>query len=457
MVSQAQEIKFTRPATWMAASETLLVTLLIPVIGLLANSKDPLFLHSPFPWLMFAPLLAGARYGFFYGFSSALGCILLTAAEWHYLIPGGAGFPYQASLGFVLSGMLAGEFTDTWLRRLGRMQAVSDYQSTRLNEFTRSYHLLKTSHDRLEERLAGQRHSLRDALLDMRKKFYAMESGGDVLSRLSPQILEFLSVHAMIQASSLYEVSTDGRLSPEPLAKFGQVEGEENITADHPMIRACLDSRNLISLRTSGLNQLELQQRQRVLAVVPLIDVNERIWAVVAVKEMPFVVFHQTNLSLLAILGGAIGDVLSETYELRGYPEQPASRVFVGHLSRWVEYTRRYRIASMLVGIEVPDLSTGGTEVPAHELIFEQFRALDEGIVMPRHGGGKSILVLMPLTGEAGASAQRQRLEALIARSINKDPTESGLVFHQHALNKDDEAKKVYYKMCEVCQVETAD
>lgn len=457
MAIQTQQVRFQRPATWVAAAETMIVTLLIPAIGLWVHRSDPLFLQSPFPWLMFAPLLTGARYGFSYGFASALGCVLLTAGEWHYLIPDGVVFPYQLSLGFMLSGMLAGEFTDTWLRRVGSLQVLSDYQSTRLNEFVRSYHLLKASHDRLEERLAGQRYSLRDALLDLRKKFTGVESGRTELKRLAPRILEFLSVHATIQAASLYEVLSDGRLSRQPLSSFGQTDETTYITSEHPMMHACLENKNLISLRSDGLNQLELQQRHRLLAVVPLLDVHERLWGVIAVTDMPFVVYHEENLYLLAVLGGAIGDLLSEAQEAEGYPVQTTSRGFISRLTRWTEYAKRYRIPSMLVGIELPQNSHRGQDIPVHELIFEQLRALDEGLLLRRRDGGECMLILMPHTGSVGANAQRQRLESIISQHMNTAVSETGLVFHQHALSKNDQAMKVYRWMCEVCQVESPD
>ena len=58
--------------------------------------------------------------------------------------------------------MLVGEFRDIWDRRLERLDLANDYRQLRLDEFTRAHHLLRISHDRLEQ---GRIRSLSRATL----------------------------------------------------------------------------------------------------------------------------------------------------------------------------------------------------------------------------------------------------------------------------------------------------
>ena len=52
-------------------AEVLIVTLLLPALGLWRHPHDPFFLQANFPWLLLAPLLLSLRYGFAQGLGSA--------------------------------------------------------------------------------------------------------------------------------------------------------------------------------------------------------------------------------------------------------------------------------------------------------------------------------------------------------------------------------------------------
>ncbi len=54
--------------------------------------------------------------------------------------------------------------------RLERLDLANDYRQLRLDEFTRAHHLLRISHDRLEQRVAGNDLSLRSSLLVLRRQ-----------------------------------------------------------------------------------------------------------------------------------------------------------------------------------------------------------------------------------------------------------------------------------------------
>src|SRR6185436_68218 len=101
------------PWRWL---ECLAITALPPLAGIWLRPADPLFTGAAFPWPVLAPLLLGLRHGFALGLSSGLllGLMLLAC---HRLALTAAP-PGTLALGLLLVGLLAGEFADSWERRL---------------------------------------------------------------------------------------------------------------------------------------------------------------------------------------------------------------------------------------------------------------------------------------------------------------------------------------------------
>lgn len=441
------------PVAW---AETVAATLLVPIVGLLLHRQDPLFLHGGFPWLIFAPLLVGGRYGFVHGFSSALLTVALMLLAWRVAGLPDRDFPFQYALATVIVGMFAGELTDLWLRRLARMQLANDYAGSRLAEFTRSYHVLKASHDQLEERLADQRYNLRDALADLRKKFVAAGTR-DILHDHADQILEFLSVHGQLQQAWLYEVFDNSRLGDVPLATLGSPP--VSLDRQHPMLQACLDQGQLISVRTDGPQPELRRQRQGLLAVIPLVDIRGRIWAVVAVRAMPFVVFHRKNLNLLSVIGSHLGDLMADSLrQSRPAGNVPDENVFCDELRLWILYAMRYQLESLLVGVELaPSVSAEGAPVRLDHLLFEQMRTLDSGLRLANARGGHSLLVLMPLTKVAGAEGYRARIGRLVEAQLGRPLDDELLTLHVYDLGRSgDDAASIFRRACAECHVADA-
>ena len=131
----------------------LLITGISIALSALNRPDDPFFMAAAFPWPAVGPVLVGLRYGFFFSFISVLIVLgsIATAIKMQWW--GHTGFPYDYAIGLTAIAMLVGEFRDVWGRRLERLQESNDYRQVRLNEFTRNYHLLKVSHDRLEQQV----------------------------------------------------------------------------------------------------------------------------------------------------------------------------------------------------------------------------------------------------------------------------------------------------------------
>jgi len=403
MDKHVDDIIHKQTALWLSLTEAVLIPLFITMLGFIFNSGDPLFIASPFPWLLAGPLLAGMRYGSSHGLLAAGVAVILIIGYWQfgYL----TALPLEQMIGFILTGLVCGELTDLWLRRLGRLQVLAQYQQRRLNEFTRSHQLLRISHKQLEAQLMGQRHNLRSALEQLADCGQRFVGEPNILSRFGPDILQFFSIYGMVNQALLYKV--EGKTIQA--SSVAQLACGKEIDPDHPMLRYCLQERRLVSLRDNYL--VNHEDPDRILAVIPLIDVQERVWGVVPILDMPFHAYHHDNLSVLAVMAAAVGDLISDLYEPR-YARSPDQRhQFSRELDRWVSYSRRYALPTTLVTLRLDKHIGAERRELINAVIYEQLRGLDKAMNINHADGGSTWIALLPLTDLKGAQAFQQRLK----------------------------------------------
>lgn len=420
----------------LAWLETFAITIALPLLGLWLAPSDALFIYADFPWLIMAPLLAGIRYGFVYGFTSALMLILGIAVAWRGQLLPIAHFPVEYSLGLLIVGMLAGEFCDMWMRRTRRLAAVGDYQRIRTDEFTRAYHLLKVSHDRLEHRQAASTQSLRGALYSMRRRLLEANPGKAPLHELGDLMLGIFSSYGHLHVASLHAINMDGNIVAPALASLG---ASPAISVGDPLLVESLRTGQMTSVRTHLPAQPLAQQSEddhhtTLLAAIPIVGVSGRIWAIVAVHEMPFMAFHEDNLKLLAVLGGHMGDILAADV---GDPDaqDPAEQDFIRQLRRSLEDARRFRLPAMVV-----QLTLDPTRVPMDlaGLIMERRRGLDQMWVSKRSVDASTVWLLMPLTDALGMEGYLAGLERLIRELYGLSLAQVGMAVHSRELNEQD-------------------
>lgn len=423
MATRFEHIPVEPPPRWLRMLETLVISLAIPALGFILHPEDPLLLESGTAWLLVAgPLLIGIRYGFAFGFGSALISVALIGAETWWRT--GALVPDQAqalpnAVAVVLVGMLSGEMADTWQRRLRQLATINHDQATRLDEFVRHYHLLRVSHDQLAERLAANPFTLRDALHRLAQRFQHLAEHGAPLQHHGSEILSFLALNGRIQQAALIRLDEHHRPLKEAPVCYG---GGVGIDHQDPMILACLEQREM--LYAGNAVDPQLPEQGSLLAVVPLIDVHERIHALVAVTQMPFLDFHRGQLHLLAVLGAQLGDLLHRAEARQGHAS-PAD--LSASLARWVAQARRNHLPSLLVTLELPealDETHGRTII---DEAFAQLRALDQGWVFGTRLRTTCLHILMPLADERAATAFAERLWQRLETQLPQDPRQEGV------------------------------
>lgn len=411
MTPSIEELQPAPPPRGLRLLESVVITLAFPVIGWLINPDDPLLLGSGLTWLLaIGPLLVGMRYGFALGFSSALVSVMLMGLEgWWYhgdlLSDSSQRLPVAIAL--ILVGMLAGEMADTWRRRLQQMTVVHQAQSTRLEEFIRHYQLLRVSHDQLAERLAANPFTLRDALKALEAKYQSLSPAGDVLRQHGGELLNFLALHARVQQAVLIPVDKRQQLQPQAATWFG---GELTLPWHDPMLRACLEQRRMICLK-SAMDQGINVENAPLLAAVPLIDVEQRIYAIVAITAMPFIDYHRGHLHLLAVLGAQLGDMLQQTQ----HPQQGESTDHRSLLAQWVRHARDHQLTSLLIAIDFSAKLSPAQVQLAIDSIVNQQRGLDRSWVTHQEDGSQRLYVLLPLTQQGAFAIYAERLQETFA------------------------------------------
>jgi hypothetical protein len=113
-----------------------------------------------------------------------------------------------------------------------------------------------------------------------------------------------LADHAFVRSATFHPVDALGRPAPA-VASLGTVT---DATSD-PLVTEAARHRMTMSVRDD-------MDGSNVLAAVPLVDVEGRVHAVVAVHDVPFVAFNVETLELLAAIGGHLGDFLSHAEDL---------------------------------------------------------------------------------------------------------------------------------------------
>ncbi len=403
MNKHSDDIIHKQPALWLSFTEAVLIPVFITMLGFIFNSGDPLFIASPFPWLLAGPLLAGMRYGSSHGLLASGVAVALIIGYWQlgYL----TALPFEQMIGFILTGLVCGELADLWLRRLGRLEVLAQYQQRRLNEFTRSHQLLRISHKQLEAQLMGQRHNLRSALEQLAERGQMFAGEPNILGRFGADVLQFFSIYGMVNEALLYKV--EGKtIQASAVAQLGC--GKE-INSDHPMIKHCIQERRLVSLRDD--DPLNHRDSDRILAVIPLVDVQERVWGVIPILDMPFHAYHNDNLSVLAVMAAAVGDLISDLHEPR-YARSPNQRhQFSRELDRWISYSRRYALPTTLVSLRLDKHIGAERRELINAVIYEQLRGLDKAMNINHADGGSTWITLLPLTDLKGAQAFQQRIK----------------------------------------------
>ena len=384
-------------------AEVIVFTALAIVLPVIFNAEDPFWTENGFSWPVLGPLLVALRYGFSKGFISILcllaGQLLLSKSE---VLAQPNEFNINAMIGYLIVIMIAGEFRDVWERTNQQQSIELEYVTNRLETFTRQYHLINSSHDRIEQMLAGHTLSLRESLQAVRAVIGQLTQRR--LDSAANSILNLFVEYGSLEKAALYKVENN-TIIEQPLASIGAM-GELN--REDPLIKAMFEERELVSIK-----EVKNKFSQYHIAI-PLVDINNTIYGVILVQSIQFFALKNTTLTLLAVMAGNIGDLLRHeiTNPVMTPQETP---YFVRQLRRANKEAKRYNIPSQLLKLKAMQTSEESRQLL--EYLSEARRGLD---IYLYDSQNHTLLLLMPMASELDKSGFISRINTWCIEHFGK-------------------------------------
>jgi len=399
-----------------AATENLIATVGFSLVVYSFNPTDPLLLQQPFPWLILPSLFIALRHGFAHGIVSSLMMTALVFMFWRLGFSGVEAFPGILVLGMMICVSLAGEFRDMWHRQVvsTSMEVVTHRQ--RLDEFAQAYHILKLSYDHLMERFGASEVSLRSALTTMEQELSSLEEQGDPLERLSEPFIHLMGRFAMVQSAALLKTNDREQLILSPLAVLGDWDGK-GITESHPMIQLAMETKEMVSLKQmEPAAMADADSPAHLICVIPLCDVQKRMYGMTCVQKMPFTSFEGQTLKLLAIMGSYMGDMLAKAPLASS--EEHLNDLFVREIETYQAYSMEYDLISH---IEIITLQGKHDQlVEASQFLISTRRGLDKVTLREKvtfrelDEAHMQLIWLLPMTDTVGLQGFQRRMERMV-------------------------------------------
>jgi len=374
--------------------ELILFALIVPVVGFVFFKNDPVGMNSGFPWIVIPPVLFAARYGSVWGVI----CAVLSAATLAY--PWTAYAEQTSALialgvGTIIMSILVGDFASAGKKQSAQEFAENKYLRHRLKEFSKDYHVLKVSHGQLEEFMAGNRLSVRQALQQLKPMLTATDSNG---IKAGSELMAVFAQFGAVQVAGLYGTKDINRIDPQPIATHGSMP---ELNLFDPLVKLAVERRQLVSVKLSA-QETETVESE-LLAVVPIVDSHDHLHGVLAIKDMHFMAFQQENLNVLSLLGSYIGDMLTRSKS----EGESQSGWFMAELSNAIRFARSNGVQSSLLAIRLK--SNDKTQFVI-DFLNENVRSLDSTWQPNATTGGSTVVVLLPLMNAEQGKAYLERV-----------------------------------------------
>ena len=407
-----------------AVFEVIVGMILILMVLRLVRPDDPLLSQLEFPWIWLVASIFSLRYGAILGVVAGL-CI---AAGWFYdysgdySMGGMADFPVMLFVGGMAQLVITGHFCDVWAIRTRRLKALNSYLDDSLVSLTNQHYLLKASHERLERDSLLKPYTLRDAFEQMRQ--LPCTPDGTPMPHAAA-MLTFVATGCQISQASLF-VGDEKGLSREPIAFVG---AKFELDARDPLLKECLRLGELVHLRQSESDECPS------LVCAPVETAAGRLLGVLVIKRMAFLALNEENLQLLRILLSFYADGIDHETLVRPVldvlPQCPEA--FALELAKLARLQTNSGVRSSLVAFVFPRSSFRDALINHLEHCH---RALDLMWEMER-SDDRVVLVLLPLTDDAGVDGYLARVDLALQAQINRGLVAAGVQVFRASLDNE--------------------
>ncbi len=305
-------------------------------------------------------------------------------------------FDLNTFLEYLVFVLLFGEFHYHFKKRGVQDHEEKNYLKAKFRELSNAFYALKVSHDQLEKGYLLKPVTLRSLILELSKN---LESA-TVYEKLFDTFTEAFSLK-----SALY-----CELEKERTLRRAIPLGESRFVFDpeHPMFAQAMAEKRPLFLSEE---EIEMLQDEPILAVLPVLDIQNRLQALFVIEEMDFLEFHMDNILKIEIL---LEYLVQERYYNRHkvqashhLPLHDIDARFQLEIDRLYTMYQRFGIHSVMVTVY--------TEDPAIALTLENFKAkkmrLLDQVDVHKSGTRYFFIFLLPLERVSGAISFKQRIE----------------------------------------------
>ncbi|GHD64121.1 PelD GGDEF domain-containing protein [Jeongeupia chitinilytica] len=397
----------------------------MPALGLATgfwlSPADPFGVGAPFPWQWLVPLLVALRYGMLPGLAAA-GVLLLG---WLLLLRG-QPVPPAYFIGGLIMTMIAGEYSGIWRTRVRRVEELNRYIDERLDRLARQHHLLRLSHERLEQNLISRPVTLRDALARLRGLLDEHTGQGSL--PVGQSFLDFMAQFCQLEAAALFEWR-NGELVEDPVALIGN---DADYDRDDALLRYAVSHRTLCHVQTDALQHAETG----LLVAVPLRNSIGAQIGVLAIKRMPFFALNDDTLQMISVLSAYYAEQVS-VHELaapllEALPDCPASFAY-----EVFNLQRVQRESSLTSTIVIQFFRNNAQQHDIFNAVLRSQRGLDQVWAIEDHPT-RALITLMPLSTVKVVDGYLARIENLVQERFGKTPAQAGISHHSVSLAKPD-------------------
>ncbi len=385
--------------------ELIVFVSIVPAIGYLFFKGDPLGMNSGFPWVILPPVIFAARYGTLWGFICAIVCAATLAYPWQAYAEQTTAL-IALGVGTIILSILVGDFASSGKKQSAQESAENKYLRHRIKEFSKDYHVLKVSHGQLEEFMAGNRLSVRQALQQL-KPMLTSNTSDEI--KAGTELMAVFAQFGAVQVAGLYGMKEKGRLDPKPIAVHG---GMSELNLFDPLIKLAIETRQLVSVKLQAQENDSIESE--LLAVVPIVDSHDHLHGVLAIKDMHFMAFQQENLNVLSLLGSYVGDMLTRS-KSQG---ESSSGWFMAELSNAIRFAQSNKVPSCMLALRLTPSEKSQFVI---DFLSNNIRSLDSVWQPEKAKDQLTVVFLLPLMTEIQGKAFLQRISKKLYDDANID------------------------------------
>ena len=393
--------------------ESLIITALFIIASVLLN--NPLSMKSPFPWIWFAPVLIALHYGLWRAVTS----FLLLIGYFLYNEPSEIHeIHFQLfTLGGFLLTVICIIYNNVMLNKMNQNDSISNYLQKRMQNVAYSYSVLLLAYKSLEQTYITSPVTIRSSLVELRE----LLANSDAESRqvILNRLLNILALNCSLEVAAIFPVEKN-RLVPEAIISVGKIKKPN---PDDYLIKECIDTSTLTYITAAEVFKGHLSDY---LVAAPLIDQEDRVYALMVVEEMPFLSLNEENLETVNLILQFFSEgktVKNADLILSKYPGCPV--VFANELQRLMNLQKNTKNDSAALSFQI-------SESP-HQLDYlfrlkREIRGIDS-FWETKEGNMQILIILMPLTDRAGIEQYRVRISELLSNEFDVKLNDNGIRF----------------------------